>query len=95
MDGQRYILLYNGPWNLTFEGLLDVQRLLGTGLKVRNVSLGLTESHGSFGRDHPLVLLYIDLVTDHDLREMSVLGLACDDHVGKAKNPPTPHRKNG
>lgn len=32
----------------TFECLLNIDSLLGTGLKVRNVPLGLAESHGTF-----------------------------------------------
>lgn len=51
---------------LTFKCLLDIDGLLGTGFKIWDVSLGLTEGHGSLRRYHPLILLNIDLVTkDH------------------------------
>jgi hypothetical protein len=33
---------------VTFESLLNVDGLLGTGLEVWDTTLGLTESHGAF-----------------------------------------------
>ena len=55
------------------ERLLDVDGLLCGRLKVRNVALGLTPGHGAFLGDLPLILLHIDLVAQHDKRE--VLGI--------------------
>lgn len=51
----------------TFKSLLHVYGFLGTGLKVGNVALRLAEGHGALRGDHALVLLHIDLITDHDL----------------------------
>lgn len=51
----------------TFKSLLHVYGFFGAGLKVGNVTLGLTEGHRALGGDHALVLLHIDLITDHDL----------------------------
>ena len=52
---------------LTFECLLNIQCLLGTSLEIRDVALGLAESHGSFRRDHPLIFLHVNLVTNDNL----------------------------
>ena len=52
---------------LTLESLLDIEGLLGTRFKVGDIVLGRTESHGPFRRDHALVLLDINLVTNHHL----------------------------
>jgi len=68
---------------LTLESLINVDSLLSTCLKVRNIALGLAESHGSLVGNlkdvrsvpvhrflltyHSLALLNINLVTKHDL----------------------------
>ena len=52
---------------LTLECLLHVQSLLGTGLKVWDIALGLTEGHRPLGRDHAFVLFHVDLVANHHL----------------------------
>lgn len=51
----------------TFKRLFNVDSFLGTSLKIGNITLGLAESHGSFRRDHALVLFHINLVTNDDL----------------------------
>lgn len=68
---------------LTLKSLINVDSLLSTCLKVRNIALGLAESHGSLVGNledvrslpvhrfqltyHSLALLNINLVTKHDL----------------------------
>lgn len=65
----RYLIYKGGDHQQpTLESLLDIDRLLGTGLKVRDVAFRLAESHGAFRGDHPLALLHIDLVPQHDLQ---------------------------
>lgn len=50
----------------TFKSLFNVHSLLGASFKVRNPALRLAESHSPLRRDHTLVLLHIDLVSqDH------------------------------
>lgn len=49
----RLGLLGEGVLGDGLEGLLDVDGLLGRGLKVGNVALGLAPGHGSFLRDLP------------------------------------------
>lgn len=51
----------------TLKRLFHIDGLLGTGLEVRDIPLGLAERHGSFRRDHPLILLRINLVANHNL----------------------------
>jgi hypothetical protein len=46
----NYSQIVDTNMSLTFKGLLYVDGFLGTGLKVRDLSLGLTESHCSFWR---------------------------------------------
>lgn len=63
------LLLKSSPCD-GLESLFDVDGLLCAGLKVRDVSLGLAPSHGSLLRDHPLALLYVDLVAEDDKGEV-------------------------
>lgn len=52
-----------------FEGLLDIDGLLGTCLEVGDAALGLAEGHGPLGADDTLRLLDIDLVAQHHERK--------------------------
>jgi len=53
----------------TFESLLNIHSLLRARLKVWNATLGLAESLRPLRADHPLAVLDIDLVAEHDERE--------------------------
>jgi len=64
----------------SLERLLDVDCLLCRRLKVRNVALGLAPGHRAFLGDLSLVLLHIDLVTQHDEGEvLRVPGASLDE----------------
>lgn len=53
---------------LTFESLLHVHCLLGTGLEIRDVAPRLAVGHSAFRRNHPFAFLYIDLVSQYHLQ---------------------------
>ena len=62
------------------ERLFYVDRLLCGRLKVRNVALGLAPGHRAFLGDLSLILLHIDLVTQHDEGEvLRVPGASLDE----------------
>ena len=64
------------------ERLFYVDRLLCGRLKVRNVALGLAPSHRAFLGDLSLILLHIDLVTQHDEGEvLRVPGASLDEEL--------------
>ena len=66
----------------SLECLLDIDGLLGGGLKVGNVPLGLAPGHRAFLGDLPLILLHIDLVTQHDEGEvLGVPGASLDEEL--------------
>jgi hypothetical protein len=52
--------------NVTFKCLFNVDGLLGTSFKIGNIPLGMTESHGSLGRYHPLAFVHIYLVANNN-----------------------------
>lgn len=62
------LLLQRIPRN-HLKSLLDIDSLLGRGLKVRNAALGLAKGHGALGRNDALALLDIDLVAQNHKRE--------------------------
>lgn len=62
------LLLQRIPRN-HLKSLLDIDSLLGRGLKVRDAALGLAKGHGTFGRNDALALLDIDLVAQNHKRK--------------------------
>ena len=51
----------------TFESMLDPDGFLCAGFKVRDTAFRLAKCRCAFARDHPLVILDIDLITENDL----------------------------
>jgi hypothetical protein len=64
------------------ERLLDIDGLLRGSLKVGDVTLGLAPGHCTFLGNLPLILLHINLVTQHDEGEiLRIPGAGLDEEL--------------